>query len=282
MLKIGAHISISGGWVATARRALDWGCESLQIFTRSPRGGPARAIDPEEVKKMHAILEGAGVGPLLVHAPYYINLASEDRKVHQNSIRLLREEMQRGADMGAAAVITHIGSRPGEVAQALAVIASAIVEAIGERDWPLRLLLENTAGSGNELGWSFDQLQALLEAIDNEVVVGVCFDTAHAHGAGYDMSSRENVRRVFSEFKETIGSGRLHAVHFNNTAIPVGSKRDRHANLLDPDGMIDSDATGEILSLLGALGRELPVLMETPGDPGQRQEDLAALKALRP
>ena len=303
--RLGMHVSIAGGLEKMAERARAFGCESVQVFSRSPRGGPARVLTPGEVAGCRRILEEAGVRPLVVHVPYFINLCAADEGLRAYAVESLAGEFARAARLGAAYVVTHLG-RPGEgvaapdgLALAAASVAGAFRQAgdaggpagdagdpAGDAGGParkvagdVRLLLENTAGSGREIGWRLEELAELLVMVDRASGgrTGICLDTCHAHAAGYDLGGPEGVAAFARRARELFGADQVRVVHANDALEPVGSRLDRHA----PIGAGTIGEAGFSALLAETLFRDSPFLLETPGSDEERALDLVRLRRIR-
>ena len=227
---LGAHVSIQGGLPKAPERAADLGCECFQIFTRSPRGGPAGELTGEIIRNFRLACDQAKQQAWYIHTPYYINLASADRRIYPASIRVVREELERGSAIGASAVMTHLGSA-GDASRAEAlrkVIAGVKKILTGDRG-VTRLLVEIAAGSGGILGGSFEELAAVVKAPRGRV--GVCFDTQHAFASGYDLRTPVGVAATLDTFDTVIGLEHLELSHCNDSLTPFGSHKDRHSNI---------------------------------------------------
>ena len=289
--RLGMHVSIAGGFEKMAERARVFGCESVQVFSRSPRGGPARVLAPGEVAGCRRVLEEAGVRPLVVHVPYFINLCAADEGLRAYAVESLAGEFARAARLGAAYVVTHLG-RPGEGVAApdgLALAAASVAEAFrqtGDAGGPatkvagdVRLLLENTAGSGREIGWRLEELAELLVMVDRASGgrTGICLDTCHAHAAGYDLGGPEGVAAFARRARELFGAGQVRVVHANDALEPAGSHLDRHAAI----GAGTIGEAGFSALLAETLFRDSPFLLETPGSDEERALDLVRLRRIR-
>ena len=296
--RLGMHVSIAGGLEKMAERARAFGCESVQVFSRSPRGGPARVLAPGEVAGCRRVLEEAGVRPLVVHVPYFINLCAADEGLRAYAVESLAGEFARAERLGAAYVVTHLG-RPGEGVEApdgLALAAASVAEAFrqaGDAGGPavaaggparkvaggVRLLLENTAGSGREIGWRLEELAELLVMVDRASGgrTGICLDTCHAHAAGYDLGGPEGVAAFARRARELFGAGQVRVVHANDALEPVGSRLDRHAAI----GTGTIGEAGFSALLAETLFRDSPFLLETPGSDEERALDLVRLRRIR-
>lgn len=262
--------------------AASLGCESVQVFSRSPRGGKAKPLAPEDVAAMKKVLSEKGIYPVVVHVPYYLNLASTNSDTRAYSLEVLVDDLLRTETLGGKYVVTHIGHKekdePPESPDALARVLSSLKEALSRYDGPVKILLENTAGQGQEIGSSFEAIGALLGNLPLKKA-GACLDTCHAFGAGYDIRGQSGVAQILTDFDGNVGLARLCAIHMNDSKGDLGSHIDRHAHL--GKGKIGSD-TFKALLLTPALPGDLPGLLETPVDqPGDDLANVEALKKLR-
>lgn len=276
-MRPGLHVSIAGGWAAVGARAKSGGCLSLQVFSRSPRGGKAKPIEPAQVEAMWTTLRAEQIGPLVVHVPYYINLASPEADKHALAVEILAEELLRAAALGATGVITHFGDHRGAGADAgLKQVVAVVREALAESPGDVMLLLENAAGEGGECGTRFDELAAAIDALGADARVGVCVDTAHAFASGYDLRSSEAVAGTAGQLLRLFGRERLRCFHLNDSKTELGSGRDLHANI--GRGEIGRTCF-ETLCQLPELA-DVPGILETPDkDAGAREADLALLRS---
>ncbi|MCL6481522.1 MAG: deoxyribonuclease IV, partial [Firmicutes bacterium] len=236
-LRVGVHVSIAGGLRRSLERAHALGCTALQIFSTSPRMWPTRRsarnwLSAAEAENFRVRRAELGLGPLVVHDNYLINLASLDRAMHARSVRALREELARAVLIGAEYLVLHPGNAgAAPLEHAIRTVAAGLRQAThGLTLGPLRILLENTAGQGSAIGWRFEHLEAILRACP-ELPLGVCLDTAHTFAAGYDITSETGLERTLAEFSATIGFDRLLVVHVNDSKAPAGSRVDRHEHI---------------------------------------------------
>lgn len=284
--RLGMHVSIAGGLPRMAERARDFACEAVQVFSRSPQGGPARPIPPEEAAATRALLLAADIRPLVIHMPYFANLCAADVSLRAYASETLAGELERAALLGAPYVVTHPG-RPGEGTspeEARGLVVESVLRAFEMSPAAaarVRLLLENTSGSGRELGSSLEEIATLAEAIETGLGapgrVGFCLDTCHAHAAGYDLRGARGVAALARRATELLGRDRLAVVHANDSLGEVGSRRDRHAPI--GGGTIGEAGFRALLAEPHLAG--CPFLVETPGSDEHRAADLARLKRLR-
>jgi deoxyribonuclease-4 len=258
-MRFGFHISIAGGFSKVVGRATKTGCETIQLFSRNPRGWKYSPLNEEDVKRFKDSIKIAKIYPVFVHMPYLPNLASPDERLYSISINSLKEELKRAEVLGASFVITHIGSRLTlSEDEAIARVTNAINEALNYIENSVILLLENTAGGGTEIGYKFFHIAKIFEKISKKDRIGVCLDTAHTYEAGYDI--RNNLKSTIQEFDRLIGLDRLHLIHLNDSKTPLGSHSDRHWHI--GEGYIGLDAFRNIVNHPKFV--HLPGIMETP------------------
>lgn len=262
MIRFGFHGSIAGGFLQAAKRAGDLGCQTLQIFSRNPRGWALpKAIDPQVALAFREALVQADIAPLVIHLPYLPNLASPEEDLYERSVASLMTEMERSRLLGADYLVLHIGHRGTSAEEAACLrVASAVHRACRSCPESPRILLENTAGQGTEIGFHFDQLGAILKEMHHQDRVGVCFDTAHAWGAGYDLASAHGLAETLKEFDRFIGWNRLHLIHLNDAKSPCGARIDRHEHI--GEGQIGLAGFRRLLAHQQL--RSIPMIMETP------------------
>jgi deoxyribonuclease-4 len=278
---IGAHLSPAGGPAKAVERGVERGCRAIQIFNQNPRAWKPREYSDDEVEAFHAAMGASDVDALLIHAVYLLNCASEDEAIRSKSHRSLVASLEAGAALGAVAVVLHPGSAlkdGGEVAPALERAATVFRRALEETE-TCPLHLEDTAGAGGTLGRSFEELARLIELAGAGPRLGVCLDSCHLLASGYDVRTASALAAVLEEFDRVIGLDRLGSLHINDSATPLGSNRDRHANL--GDGEIGRAGCAAFLSEPRFEG--LPCVLEGPGHAGKGvdEQDIAAAMALR-
>jgi len=288
-MEFGLHISIEGGLEKAPQRAAQAGCECFQIFSRSPHGGASKKIDEHTAAVFGAAMEESRIRDFFIHSPYYINFSSENNRIRYGSVSAVKTEMEMADLLGAKGVVTHLGSAKDLGPEAA---GKKLIEGITKvfetspasktdekyRKFEATLLLEITAGTGNIMGDTFDEIAEVIEGAEKKLgkgVLGVCFDTAHAFASGYDLSTPEAVKETFSEFDKVIGLERIKLVHLNDSAADLDSHIDRHANI--GKGKIGLDGIRAIISVLKGL--DLAFVLETPL-PGNAK-DLEMLKGLR-
>jgi deoxyribonuclease-4 len=244
-MRIGAHVSIQGGLPNAPRNAHELGCECFQIFTRSPRGGPAKPITTDIAREFRRACESSRQAAWYIHTPYYVNLSSTDTRIRELSIRIVREELERGRTIGAAAVMTHLGAAGEEGADdALQRAIDNIRAALDGYRGRTRLLAEIAAGSGSIVGRSFAELSAVVRATRGRC--GVCLDTQHMFASGYDVRDAGAVSATLDEFDSVVGLEHLRLLHVNDSKVPFASRKDRHEHI--GRGMIGKQGFAALLS----------------------------------
>ncbi|MDN7013834.1 deoxyribonuclease IV [Methanoculleus sp. FWC-SCC3] len=269
MVLVGCHVSIAGSIDRAVGRALDVGCDTFQIFSRNPRGWKAKDLDPDLAEAFRAAVRSSGIGPVVDHMPYLPNPASPDAEIYEKSVAALAGELRRCALLGIPYLVTHLGHHRGagmEAGQERVVAAiNRAFEDAGESG--VMLLLENTAGEKNSVGTTVDDLSRIVDGIDADGRVGICFDTCHAFAAGYDLRTAEGVDAVMGELDDRIGLASLRVVHLNDCKGDLGSGLDRHEHI--GLGRIGEDGFRHILRHPAV--RRLPLICETPVD-GRRSD----------
>jgi len=276
---IGAHVFVAGG---LARKGLAYaeliGAEAMQVFVANPRGWaiPADDIDGDEQFRSACADRGIRV---FVHAPYLCNFGSPTELTRERSAAAVRHSLVRGARIGATAVVVHAGSAVdvGHRDLALKMMRELVLPLLDDSDGHPLLLIEPTAGGGQALAATVSDLGPVFDALEWHPRLGVCFDTCHAFAAGHDVASPGGMRRTLNELTRTVGRGRVHLVHANDSKDPLGSSRDRHTNL--GTGTIGLEPFAELFRHPAVRG--VPVVLETPGDAARHRDELATLRALR-
>lgn len=277
MVLVGCHVSIAGSIDRAVGRALDAGCDTFQIFSRNPRGWKGKDLDPDLAGAFRAAVSASGIGPVVDHMPYLPNPASPDAEIYEKSVAALTGELRRCALLGIPYLVTHLGHHRGAGMEAgqervVAAINRAFADA-GESDG--MLLLENTAGEKNSVGTTVDDLSRIVDGIDADGRVGICFDTCHAFAAGYDLRTAEGVDAIFAELDDAIGLSRLRVVHLNDSKGDLGSGLDRHEHI--GLGRIGEEGFRHILRHPAV--RRLPLICETPVD--ERRSDTGNIAKVR-
>jgi len=284
-MKFGAHISIAGGIEKAPERAHKIGCECFQMFSRSPQGGKSLELTEDKINNFKKNCRKYNLENYYIHTPYYINLASANNKIYYGSISAIKKELETADLLEAKAVVTHLGSArelgEKEAREKLVEGLVKILEVGTGRD--LSLLLEITAGSGNIMGDTFEEIayfiketeKVLRQAQDDKYKLGVCFDTAHAFASGYDLKNKKAVKKTFNDFDKTIGIERLKLIHCNDSMVDLGSHIDRHENI--GNGKIGTEGFEAILK--EPRLKNLDFILETPN--GKVEKDLEVLRKLK-
>jgi deoxyribonuclease-4 len=260
-VQIGAHVSSSGGIHTAIDRAVAIGAEAVQVFTQSPRTWRPTNHDPATFERFRERREEAGVGGVVCHALYLCNLAAPDDAIYEKSVGAMRNTMEVACAIGADGVVFHVGSHLGSGFEAgLERVLPAMAQVLDlctDETW---LLMENSAGAGGTIGRSIEELATIWERLDRHPRLGVCLDSCHLYVSGVDVREPAALDACLDELDASIGLSRLRALHVNDSAAPLGSNRDRHANIL----------AGELGEKLGVfLGnprlQDLPALLEVAG-----------------
>jgi deoxyribonuclease IV len=247
-VQIGAHVSVAGGIHTAIDRADAIGAESVQVFTQSPRTWRPTNHDPENFERFKQRRAEAGIGGVLCHALYLLNLASPKDDFYEKSVAALANTVDVGCGIEADGVVFHIGSHLGagldEGLDRVVAALRVVLERCSESTW---LLMENSAGTGGTIGRSIDELALLYDRLDGHPRLGVCLDSCHLYASGIDVTDEAALDGTLDELDRKIGLDRLRALHVNDSAAPLGSNRDRHANILE-----------------GLLGKKLGVFLGNP------------------
>lgn len=271
-------MSISGGVDKAIDRGHEVGCDTIQIFTRTPRQWMMREFSQEEVEGFKRKKEETGINPVFAHDTYLINLGSPDEELWKRSIAVFEDELARCDALGLSFLVVHPGSHVGQGEEAgLARIAEALSLVLAKKpEYRAQIVLEITAGQGDTLGYSFPQLAQLIELTEGGERLGICFDTCHAFVAGYEIRTPEGYEATFDELNELIGLERLKVFHLNDAKGDLGSRLDRHQHIgkgylgVEPFRMLLNDERF----------RGLPMVLETPKGP-KMEEDKENLRVLR-
>ena len=227
---IGAHVSPAGGPANAVQRGVERGCDAIQFFNQSPRAWRPRVYSPDEIDEFRAAMADSRLEAMMIHAVYLLNCASEDKEIRGKSLTALIAALQVGAALGAHCVVLHPGSAlKGAVGPALERAAATIAEALAESE-TCPLHLEDTAGGGATLGRSFEELATLIELAGGDKRLGVCLDSCHLLASGYDIRTADGLSSVVDDFASVVGLDRLGSLHLNDSATPLGSNVDRHAD----------------------------------------------------
>ncbi len=273
MIHIGCHLTVTNGYEAMGRQMLEFGGDTFAWFTRNPRGGKSKDIDPEDVRALQDILEEKSFGRLVAHASYTMNLCSANPETRDNGLDMLRKDLEKMESLPGQYYNFHPGSHTGQGAEeGIRQIAEGLNRAL----WPemhTTVLLETMAGKGSEVGRNFEELRQIIDLVDCSDKMGVCFDTCHTWDSGYDIV--DDLDGVLKSFDDIIGLERLKAIHFNDSKNPCGAAKDRHEKL--GQGNIGMEAMKRIA--LHPRLQGLPFILETPNDDEGYIQEIATVKS---
>ena len=275
-MRFGFHISIAGGFSRIIERAEARGCETIQFFSRNPRGWRYSPLNKREVEAFRSSLPSSHLSPVFVHLPYLPNLAFSKSKYYEVSVQSVATDLRRTEQLGADYLIIHIGHRMGSSEdEAIEAVSEGIQQALETVKNAVILLLENTAGQGTEVGYTFEQIRKIVEGVPDREKIGVCLDTAHSFEAGYDLSNRDGIERTLEAFDQSLGLKRLRLLHLNDSKTPLGSRKDRHWHI--GEGYIGREGFRCLVN--HPLLSHLPGIMETPRK--DTVEDLKNMEVVR-
>ena len=285
-MKIGCHLSASGGYLAMAQTAVSIDANVFQFFTRNPRGGAAKPIDKGDVAAFRDFAEANGIGPILAHAPYTLNAAGAEPRVREFAEEVMTDDLERLEYTPGAMYNFHPGSHVGQGAEAGIELVSSMLarillswrEAHGGKFPSTSILFETMSGKGSELGRNFEEIRALIDATESKLgtgaqtLLGVCLDTCHVWDGGYDIVN--DLDGVLAEFDRVVGLGRLKAIHLNDSMNALGAHKDRHEKL--GKGKIGLDALMRVVNHPKLAS--LPFYLETPCDLQGYRDEIAIVK----
>lgn len=276
---IGCHVSCAGGLWNAPINAAELQCETFQMFSRSPHGGPVKEIVPATVENFNQAMEKFGLENFVIHAPYFINLGSANPRIYHGSVSVIRQELERGSLIGAKYLMFHPGSFK-DLGDKVGMKQSkeALKKILDGYAGATQLLIEISAGAGNIIGDSFAELAELMKGVKkHKGFGGICFDTQHAFGSGYDLRNKAGVEKTFKEFDETIGLNYLKMSHVNDSKVELGSHKDRHEHI--EDGLIGKKGFQAFMEFLYKKNLVIPLIFETEHD--KVEADIKLLKTLR-
>ncbi len=280
MPKLGAHMSISGGVDTAFARAVEVGCETMQIFTKNSNQWRARKFKEGEVEKYHQQQEETDIAPVIAHDSYLINLATPKDDLWRKSKDAYAEELRRCEVLKIPYLVMHPGSHTGSGEEAGLTRISAALNEIhtATPDYRVLTLLEITAGQGSNLGYSFEQLAEIITRVEEKDRVAICFDTCHAFAAGYEINTEAGYAETWQRFDDILGLERLKAIHLNDAKKGLGSRVDRHEHI--GKGKLGLEAFRMLVN--DARFQNVPMVLETPKskDMHEDKENLAVLREL--
>lgn len=278
-MRIGVHTSAAGHIYEALDRAFALGCQTMQIFSRDPRQWRRGRVSPEDIDEFRRRREKSGITPVFSHIPYLVNLASPYKVLYRDSIKAYIEDIKETEALGIEYLVTHMGShkKSGEDI-GLKRVTSALNKILDRtKKSPVKILLENTCGSGSWLGYRFEHPRRVIDGIEHKERVGICFDTCHGFSAGYDLSTPAGVKETIRQLDEIVGLERLKLIHLNDSRDKLNSRRDRHQHI----GKGEIGRSGLRWFLNDKRIKDAAVILETPKEPdGADKRNLAALKKL--
>ena len=273
---IGAHVSTAGGLQNAVERGTERGCEAIQIFHQSPRAWRPTKFGPDDFAAFNEAFEASPLGSTVIHAVYLINTASPDPVISEKSLASLTHALRLGDAIGADGVVLHAGSRKQDpLDEAVARSGALVREALAESE-SCPVLFENTAGTTGPLGRNFDELAQLVESAGAGDRIGICIDCCHLFASGYDIVEPDALALVVDDLDREVGLDRLRSLHVNDSAVPQGANRDKHANV----GEGEMGERGIATFLSEPRFEDLPAVLETPG-PDKHGADLAEVQRAR-
>lgn len=272
MLKIGCHLSSTKGYEAMAKTAISINANTFQFFTRNPRGGKAKEINPTDIERYLAFAKMRGIDHILAHAPYTLNACSADEGLREFAKNTMADDLMRMEYTPGNCYNFHPGSHVGQGVEAGITFISDMLNKILTPEQNTIVLLETMAGKGSEIGRSFEELREIMDRVHLKDKVGVCLDTCHVWDGGYDIVN--DLDGVIQKFDDIIGLSNLKAIHLNDSMNPLGAHKDRHAKI--GEGMIGLDALVRIINHPALC--ELPFYLETPNELDGYEKEIALLK----
>ena len=272
MLQIGCHLSSVKGFEHMGEEALSIGANTFQFFTRNPRGGKAKDIDPEDVKRFLELADEHHFAKLVAHAPYTLNPCSATEKVRDFALFAMEDDMKRMEYVPGNYYNFHPGSHVGQGIEAGIQKIAEVLNAVLTEEQTTTVLLETMSGKGSEVGSHFQELRAIMDIVEKRDKLGICLDTCHVWDGGYDIVN--NLDGVLTEFDRIIGLDHLKAIHLNDSLNPLGSHKDRHAKI--GEGQIGLDALVRVIRHPALDGK--PFILETPNDDEGWTREIALLR----
>ncbi|CAM3739211.1 deoxyribonuclease IV [Erysipelothrix urinaevulpis] len=275
MFYIGCHLSFSKGYRAMGEQAHSIGANTFQFFTRSPRGGKAKALDLKDVEELKKLVDEYQFDHLLAHAPYTMNACSNKDYTREYAEEVMKDDLYRMSFFKNSLYNFHPGSHVGQGVEAGIDMIAGMLNRVLSPEQETIVLLETMAGKGTEIGRSFDELKAIIDQVDVKEKIGVCWDTCHLYDAGYDLVN--DLEGVIEEFDQKIGLDKLYAIHINDSKNPFNSHKDRHEKI--GQGSLGLDAFVRIIN--HPKLKHLPFYLETPNEIEGYKEEIELLKANR-
>ncbi len=260
MLKIGCHLSVSKGFYAMGKDAISINANTIQFFTRNPRGGEAKPIDEEDIEKFKQLAKENGIETLLAHAPYTLNACAKTENIREFAKNTMEDDLKRMEYFPGSLYNFHPGSHVGQGEEQGIEYISQMLNEIIKPEQTVKILLETMAGKGTEIGRKFEEIKQIIDKVELKEHLGVCLDTCHIFDGGYDIVN--DLDKVIEEFDKIIGLENLYAIHLNDSMNLLGSHKDRHAKI--GEGNIGLEAITKIIN--HPKLKNLPFFLETPND----------------
>ncbi len=274
MLRIGAHLTSSKGYLAMGKQAISINANTFAFFTRNPRGGAIKAINEDDVRKYHEYAKENDISQLVAHAPYTLNLCGKDEKVRNFAFSAMEEDLKRMEYFPGNYYNFHPGSHVGQGIEKGIELIAEVLNTVMFDGMTTTVLLECMAGKGSEVGSRFEEIAKIIELTERKDNIGVCFDSCHLYDAGYDVVN--NLDDVIKEFDDVVGLDKLKAMHLNDSKNPYSSHKDRHEKI--GEGALGLDAFRRIIN--HEKLRHLPFILETPNEIEGYKEEIDLLRSL--
>lgn len=275
MLNIGCHLSASKGFLNMGKTAMELGGNTFQFFTRNPRGGSAKDIDPADANALITLMNENGFAKILAHAPYTLNACAKVPSIREFAYNTMLDDLKRMEFVPGNMYNFHPGSHVGQGIETGIELISDLLNSILWEEQTTTVLLETMAGKGSEVGSSFQELREIIDRVKLKDQIGVCLDTCHVSDAGYDIVN--DLDGVLTEFDKVIGLHRLKALHLNDSKNPLGSHKDRHEKI--GEGYIGAEAFERIVN--HPVLKDLPMFLETPNELDGYKAEIELLKSLQ-
>lgn len=275
-MRLGIQVSIAGRIYESLDRASRLDCDTMQIFSRNPRTWRLGKLDRQEIEEFKIRRKRLGIGPVFIHIPYLINLASPYKRLYKKSILAYIEDIKEAESLGADYIVTHLGSHK-ETSEKSGIkrFSRALNEIIAEAKTKVGILLENTAGSGSWLGYNFRHHQRIIDGLKDDSSVGICLDTCHAYVAGYNIAAQDGLDKLLNQIDSLIGLERLKLIHLNDAKDKLNSHSDRHEHI--GKGRIGRTGFRRIIN--HPKLKDLAFILETPKK--TEQDDIMNLHTVR-
>ena len=272
---IGCHLSSSKGFLAMGKQATEIGANTFQFFTRNPRGGAAKPVDPDDAAAFNAYSKEHGFGRIVAHAPYTLNPCAADDRVREFAYNTFKDDLLRMEFVPGNFYNFHPGSHVKQGAETGIALTAELLNSVLFDGMRTTVLIETMAGKGSEIGCTFEEIRAIIDRVETGDKLGVCLDTCHVFDGGYDIVN--DLDRVLFEFDRIIGLDRLKALHLNDSMNILGSHKDRHAVI--GGGNIGTEALARVMNRPVFDGK--PVILETPNDLDGYKREIKLLRSLR-